>query len=165
MTVGRFYGGIAALVRSASDGRYLVLQRVADRDFGAGVWECVTGRVDQGEGFEDALHREVAEEIGVRVEVDCILGTSHFYRGTPAPENELLGVVYCCTLAAPDEIRLGDEHAAYRWVTPQQANEVLSATDPSTEWIRRVIKRAEQVRQLLPPALIEHNRAVGFEMG
>jgi len=165
MQVGRFYGGIAALVRSESDGRYLVLQRVSDRDFAAGVWECVTGRVDQGEGFEDALHREVAEEIGARVKVDFILGTAHFYRGAPTPDNELLGIVYCCSLDAPGQIRLSPEHAAFLWVTPQQAQEMLSETDPSTMWVRGVIARAEQVRKLVPKALIEHNRALGFEMG
>ena len=64
MAIGRFYGGIAALVWSPETDRYLLLRRSAEKDYAAGVWECVTGRVDQGEGFEDALLREVTRRAG-----------------------------------------------------------------------------------------------------
>jgi 8-oxo-dGTP pyrophosphatase MutT (NUDIX family) len=121
--------------------------------------------VNQGESFEQALHREVGEELSARVRLEWLLGTAHFYRGAPTPENELLGVIYCCSLMEPDQIRLSAEHDAYRWVTPDEARELLSATDSSTEWIRRVIERAEAVRRLVPPALIERNQQAGFEMG
>jgi 8-oxo-dGTP diphosphatase len=57
MSIGRFIGGIGALIWSPKVKRYLLLRRSAQRDYGAGAWECVTGRVDQGEGFEQALHR------------------------------------------------------------------------------------------------------------
>lgn len=51
---GYFLAGIAGLLRNAAD-EYLLLKRSDDRDFGASIWECVTGRVNQGEGFEEAL--------------------------------------------------------------------------------------------------------------
>jgi 8-oxo-dGTP diphosphatase len=81
MSIGRFYAGIAAVIWSSQTGQYLLLRRSDEKDYGPGIWECVTGRVDQGEGFEDALHREVREELGVSVQVEYILGTTHFYRG------------------------------------------------------------------------------------
>ena len=117
MTIGRFLGGIAGLVWSPEQARYLLLQRVATKDFAAGAWECVTGRVEQGEGFEEALHREVREELGVDVAIDFILGTTHFYRGDPVQANELLGVVYHCSLSDGEAITLDWEHGASRWVT------------------------------------------------
>jgi len=165
VTIGRFYGGIGAVIWSPEKQRYLLLRRVASKDFAPGVWECVTGRVDQGEDFEDALHREVREELGVTVRVLCILGTTHFYRGAPTAESELLGVVYLCAVDDTDALRLSSEHDAARWVTAQEAGEVLSATDPSTRWIRRVIERAELVRQQLPAALLHYYQQNGFELG
>jgi len=162
---GRFLAGIAALIWSPLEGKYLLLRRADDRDYAAGVWECITGRLEQGEGFEDALRREALEEAGVEVRPDFILGTAHFYRGEPLPENELVGIVYCCSLTTPHAVRIAGEHTLYRWVTAQEAQELLSADDPSTAWIRRVIARAEEVRALLPPALTARNRETGMELG
>ena len=83
MSMGHFLAGIAALIRSPETGQYLLMRRSEHKDYAPGVWECVTGRVDQGEGFEAALRREVREELGVEVQVEHILGTTHFYRGSP----------------------------------------------------------------------------------
>ena len=42
------------------------------------------------------------EELGVEVQVEHILGTTHFYRGEQVPDNELVGVIY---LSAPCPIQ------------------------------------------------------------
>ncbi|MCZ7667364.1 MAG: NUDIX domain-containing protein [Chloroflexi bacterium] len=128
----------------------MLLRRAATKDFAPGAWECVTGRVDQGEGFGEALRREVQEEIGVAVAAEYILGTTHFYRGTAVPENELIGVLYLCTIDAPDAIRLSHEHDAYHWLTASQATALLQNNDATTRWTRNVIAWAETVRPLLP---------------
>ena len=168
MTIGRFYGGIAAVI-SSPDGRYLLLRRSAEKDFAAGAWECVTGRVDQGEGFEDAVRREVREELGAEVRIDFIVGTTHFYRGDPTPENELIGVVYACTVEEPGAIRTSAEHSEARWVTAEEARTLLAVTDESTRasmhWMRRVIERVEVVRRMVPKELAGYWREVGFELG
>jgi 8-oxo-dGTP pyrophosphatase MutT (NUDIX family) len=163
MSIGRFYAGIAAVIWSAATSQYLLLRRSDQKDYGPGIWECVTGRVDQGEGFEDALQREVREELGVAVQVEYILGTTHFYRGTPIHENELVGVVYLCSLDDPGSVSIGPEHSEFRWLTAYVALEQLSATDPSTQWARRVIERAEIIRAMLPSKLIKINRQTGFD--
>ena len=49
--VGRFLAGIGALLRRPVDGEYLLLKRAESKDYAGGTWECVTGRVNQGEGF------------------------------------------------------------------------------------------------------------------
>jgi 8-oxo-dGTP diphosphatase len=165
MPIGHFYAGIAALIWSAETKQYLLLRRSEDKDYAPGAWECVTGRLDQGEGFEDALHREVREELGVEVQVEAILGTTHFYRGTPDPKNELVGVVYLCLLNNPDAIHISQEHSEYRWLSADQALAFLTASDPSTLWARRVIERAETLRPMLSPGLVTYQRQVGLELG
>ncbi len=165
MAISRFLAGIAAVIRSPETGQYLLLHRSESKDFAGGVWECLTGRVEQGEGFEEALRREVREELGVEVQVEHILGTTHFYRGPSAPENELLGVVYLCSLPDPASIQISAEHSEYRWLASAQAIDLLSATDPSTHWALRVIERAEAIYTLLPPALVSFQHQAGFELG
>jgi 8-oxo-dGTP diphosphatase len=165
MPVGRFFAGIGAVIWSPSTQKYLLLHRSEHKDYAPGAWECPTGRVDQGEGFEEALHREMLEELGVSVQVEYILGTTHFYRGDPTPENELVGVVYLCTLSDPSAVRLSDEHSEARWLSADQAIELLNAKDTSSQWAKRVIQRAEAVRSMLPDELADFQQKSGFELG
>lgn len=164
MSIGRFYAGIGALIQARSDGRYLLLRRAASKDFGAGAWECPTGRVDQGEGFEQAAHREVREELDIEMQIDGILGTTHFYRGTPVPENELVGVIFLCSVAESQPVQLSDEHSEYRWLSAAEALEMLSPQEPSQEWIRRVIARAEVMRRFWPLEAVQYYQEAGFDL-
>jgi len=158
MAIGRFFAGVGALVWCPSDGKYLVLKRSADKDFAGGAWECTTGRVDQGEGFHDAVRREVREELGVEVQIDFIVGTLHFYRGEAKPENELVGVQYCCSLEDPAAIRTSWEHAEYRWISAEEAETLF----PKGHWLGEVIRRAETIRALSSPELLDYYRSEGL---
>lgn len=165
VNIGRFYGGVAALIRSSRTNKYLVLKRAESKDFAPGVWECVTGRVDQGEGFEDALRREVFEEVGISaMAIEFIIGTTHFYRGTDDPENELLGVIYSCVVDESVPIHISHEHSEYRWLTVADMDVMFDAADPDIAWIRHVIERTDIVRSYLPDALLDYYKRTGFEL-
>ena len=164
MSIGRFLCGIGALLWDIESKRYLILKRSKDKDYAAGAWECVTGRVDQGEGFEDAVHREVLEEIGAEVELLAMLGTTHFFRGERRPEYELIGVVYCCAPVKPMTVRISHEHSEYRWVTAEEARAMLGGDHPSQRWLLEVIDRAEVTLSHLPEALLALHRQRGFEL-
>jgi len=142
------------------DGRCLVLRRSADKDFEPGIWECVTGRVDQGESFTHALHREVMEELGVEIQVDFILGTTHFYRGSKKPEYEMLGVLYACTVEGSERIRTGIEHSEHRWVSAAEAEKIFR----SDYWLLEAIRRAEVMRSGTPADLRALLLEGGFEI-
>lgn len=161
--IGRFLGGIGALIWDPGSDAYLLLRRAASKDFGASNWECVTGRVDQGESFEQALHREVQEELGTAVQIEFIIGTTHFHRGEAVPENELLGVVYCCTRADRAPLVTSAEHDAHRWVTARQAAALLREDNPSEAWLLTLIERAEFTRARLDADLRAFHRHNGFD--
>jgi 8-oxo-dGTP pyrophosphatase MutT (NUDIX family) len=148
----------------ADGARYLILRRAANRDFGAGLWESMTGRVEQGEGFEEAAHREVREELGVSVTLRFLLGTIHFYRGASKAENEMLGVIYAATLDGSAAPRIGAEHSEARWVNAAEAAVLLNSAHPGEAWLLRVIRRAELVRAQTPPELVDTFGQQGFEM-
>ena len=159
MNVGRFQCGIAAIIYHPQTKTYLLLQRSEKRDVGGREWESVTGRVDQGESFESALHREVREELGISVQIEFIVGTSHFYRGEQSPENELLGVKYVCVVKDRDAVQIGPEHTAFCWLTAKQVYAML----PSTHWLHQTIQQAELIRNAISPELIQVFRAASFE--
>lgn len=144
-TIGRFVCGIAALIFDPVTERYLLLRRAADKDAGAGEWECVTGRVDQGEGFETAVHREVREEIGATVMIEFIIGTTHFYRGEAKPENELLGVKYFCTIANAESVQMSAEHSEMRWLTADEIYAML----PGDHWLVRTVRLGDYLWEKL----------------
>ncbi|MBI5034406.1 MAG: NUDIX domain-containing protein [Chloroflexi bacterium] len=154
MSGGIFHAGIGALVQRRSDGKYLLLKRSAEKDMGGGEWECVTGRVEQGESFSLAVSREVREELGVAAQIEFLIGTMHLFRGKCVPENEMLGVQYCCTIADSRPIKPSAEHSEYRWVTLEQAEALL----PQGHWLAIVIRRAETINQLASRVLLNFYR-------
>ena len=87
MAVGRFLAMVGVLVWRQTDGKYLLLQRSAAKDFAAGEWECVTGRLEQGESFVQAGPREAFEELGLDVHVEFILGTTPSSAATSRSRN------------------------------------------------------------------------------
>jgi 8-oxo-dGTP diphosphatase len=58
---------VAAAVIEAPDGRFLLAQRPAGKVY-AGYWEFPGGKVEAGEAAEQALARELHEELGIDVE-------------------------------------------------------------------------------------------------
>ena len=159
MVVGRFLGMVGALIWDPSQDRYLILKRSGKKDFARNIWECGTGRVDQGESFTSALMREIKEELDVEIQIDFIIGTTHFYRGEKVPHNEMLGIYYSCRLGEGEVITLSWEHSESRWVTIDEAEALLSRKN----WLVRLMERADKIRLLMPKDLVQFHQEFGFE--
>lgn len=140
---------VGMLVWHRTEGRYLLLRRSLTKDYAPGQWESGSGRLEQGEGFMDALRRESREELGLDVRVECLLGVTHFYRGEPAPENEMVGVTFGCSVDDVSDLDLSDEHSEHRWVTAEEAVGFL----PPDHWLTALILRAEAFREMMPVEL------------
>ena len=149
VAVGRFVAMVGMLVWLRDEGLYLLLRRSPTRDHAPGEWESGSGRVEQGEGFIEALLRESREELGLNVRVECLLGTTHVYRGEPVPENEMVGISFGCSVDDVSGLTLSDEHSEHRWVTAEEAAVLL----PLGHWLRALIVRAEAFRELMPVEL------------
>src|SRR5689334_1295767 len=57
---------VAAIIRR--EGKFLITRRPGNVHL-AGLWEFPGGKVEEGESLEEALVREIVEEIAVRVSV------------------------------------------------------------------------------------------------
>lgn len=123
--IGKFMVAVGAVIEHAPSGRVLLIKRSEAADYSGGIWEDVTGRVHQFEEPEDALRREIGEECGLTVEIVKPISVFHLYRGERTAENELIGIIFWCRTES-DEVRLSGEHTDYRWVTPDEALEVVA---------------------------------------
>jgi len=101
---------VRAVVRDA-EGRCLLIRRSAANKSFVGQWEWPGGKVDPGEDFVTALHRELAEETGLTVALTGFAGATSF----DMPQTH---VVVLCMDAVPtsDKLRLSEEHDAAEWV-------------------------------------------------
>jgi 8-oxo-dGTP diphosphatase len=107
------------------DGRVLACERSRPPET-AGWWEFPGGKVEPGETDEDALARECAEELGVRVEIGARVGTD-----VPLPNGRAVLRVFAVRLLVGEPPR-PLEHAALRWLGPDELDSVswLPADQP-----------------------------------
>ena len=96
------------------EGRVLIAQRPEGKSM-AGLWEFPGGKVEAGERPEDALIRELREELGITVKEACLAPftfASHTYDAF-----HLLMPLYVCRRY--EGIPQGREGQAIKWVKPQ----------------------------------------------
>jgi 8-oxo-dGTP diphosphatase len=84
---------VVAVALVDADNRVLIAQRPADKMLG-GLWEFPGGKVHDGERPEDALIRELAEELGIKVEIPCLAPLA--FASHPYDEFHLLMPLYIC---------------------------------------------------------------------
>ena len=105
---------VAAII--VRDGRIFATQR------GYGEWkdwwEFPGGKIEPGESTEDALKREIREELATEIEVDELLTTVEY----DYPKFHLTMHCYLCTIISGDLSLL--EHEDARWLAIDELDSV-----------------------------------------
>jgi 8-oxo-dGTP diphosphatase len=109
---------VVACVLVDADRRVLIARRPEGKSL-AGLWEFPGGKIEKGETPEQAIIRELAEELGISTNEACLAPltfASHGYESF-----HLLMPVYVCRRwqGTPRPT----EHAAIDWVRPQRLRE------------------------------------------
>jgi ADP-ribose pyrophosphatase YjhB (NUDIX family) len=95
-------------------GRILLVRRA--RSPGNGLYSLPGGRVEFGESLHTALHREVDEETGLKIEILGLAGWREVLPGTTGG-----GPYMIMSFAARwigNEPVLNDEHDDFKWLSP-----------------------------------------------
>jgi 8-oxo-dGTP diphosphatase len=105
---------VVAVALVDPDGRVLIAQRPEGKSM-VGLWEFPGGKIEVGERPEQALIRELGEELGIVVKENCLAPftfASHTYGGF-----HLLMPLYVCRRW--DGVPQPRHHAALKWVRPK----------------------------------------------
>ncbi len=104
---------VVAAAMIDTDGRVLVQQRPTGKPM-ASLWEFPGGKVDAGELPEDALRRELEEELGIAVDKSCLAPA--VFASESLGERHLLLLLY--VLRKWDGIPEPRHATALKWVRP-----------------------------------------------
>ena len=114
-----------------NDGCYLLCKMADDRGVFPGPWALSGGGVEPGERIEEALRREVREELGEQLVLSEItpwtfsddIRTKTYADGSQE-EIYMIYLIFDC-VAANREVKINEEFQAFAWVKPED----LSAYD------------------------------------
>lgn len=108
---------VAAIIRD-NHRKILAVRRKSD-DVHGGGWEFPGGKIEHAEQPEEALEREIQEELGVGIDIERIFdAVMHEY------ENfKVFIVFYLCNLKSGAPLSL-NAHDRFLWLAPSQLDEV-----------------------------------------
>lgn len=99
------------------DDSVLVAKRSPDRKIYPGLWECGGGQVKPGENFEEAITRQMKEELGIDVKPLHVFRTYEI--SVPELEQQKIpGIKFACSLLGyirGEGPTISEEHTEYRW--------------------------------------------------
>ena len=126
---------VAAVVRR-DDGRFLLSRRLPDSHLG-GLWEFPGGAVEDGEGPDEALRRELLEELGVDIAVEAPI-TFAFHRD---PQRDVVLLFYEARIVSG--VPVGKQGQEMGWFTAAELASI--ATPPAdAELIAGLTKKRER---------------------
>ena len=110
---------VAALIKSTNENKEPIIF-ATQRGYGdfKGGWEFPGGKIEEGETSEQALKREIMEELDTEISVGELIDTIEY----DYPQFHLSMDCFWCEIVSGNLVL--KEHEAARWLTKKQLNDV-----------------------------------------
>ncbi|MEM7128543.1 MAG: NUDIX hydrolase [Chloroflexota bacterium] len=119
---------VAVVAFATCQGRVLLIQRAVDPE--SGKWAMPGGYMDAGELPEEALQRELLEEVGLAVNIEQLLGTHPLFHVDRAGVQENVGVVLIYQVSPQsdqlEELICQDDVKDAGWFLPDEVPDDLA---------------------------------------
>lgn len=133
---------VCALICRFVDGvpQILMTKRSANLDFLPGAFEIPGGHVDPGESDQQALIRELQEELNLQIRVGEYFESFTYQSGR---EQELETVYFAELMSPIEEIKLKkDEIESFQWISESEIETVVTPTKPANDQELPIIRHA-----------------------
>lgn len=126
---------VAAVIKAVNENGEPIIF-ATQRGYGEfkGGWEFPGGKIEPGETSQEALEREIMEELDTKIKVGELIDTIEY----DYPEFHLSMDCFWCEIVRGDLIL--KEHEAARWLTKEQLDDV--------EWLPADIILIEKIRSV-----------------
>lgn len=110
---------VAAVIKSTNENKEPIIF-ATQRGYGdfKGGWEFPGGKIEEGETSEQALKREIMEELDTEISVGELIDTIEY----DYPQFHLSMECFWCEIVSGNLVL--KEHEAARWLTKKQLNDV-----------------------------------------
>jgi 8-oxo-dGTP diphosphatase len=133
--VMNYIEGVSAAITN-NDGKILVVRRSAKDDFLAGYYEMPGGKIEKGESHEQAVRREIHEELSLNVDV---IMKFHEFSYQPGPNTKCVDHQYLVKLNENDNLlnlKLSHEHDIHKWINLSELDKLSPITTEAKESLR-----------------------------
>ena len=126
---------VAAVIKAVNENGEPIIF-ATQRGYGEfkGGWEFPGGKIEPGETSQEALEREIMEELDTKIKVGELIDTIEY----DYPEFHLSMDCFWCGIVRGDLVL--KEHEAARWLTKEQLDDV--------EWLPADITLIEKIRSV-----------------
>lgn len=120
---------VGVLIRA--DGQFLITSRPEGKPY-AGYWEFPGGKLEAGETVEQALHRELHEELGIRINLNRIERWKELVMEYP---HAVVRLHFCKVWDWAGELEMREQQQ-FAWETlPPHVAPLLPGTIPVLQWL------------------------------
>jgi|TARA_B100001971_G_C17784251_1_gene331290 8-oxo-dGTP pyrophosphatase MutT (NUDIX family) len=133
--------------------KFLALYSEPHPDHGEGGWFVVTGGVEGNETHEEAVAREVLEEIGLAVDEIIPLNWGSVYNWG----DELCEELNFVSFVKPGEIILNEEHSKFDWLDIDEFIERIE-WDDDKELLKKILEKALNKEKYFNEAIFKDYR-------
>lgn len=136
---------VAAVIKSTNENKEPIIF-ATQRGYGdfKGGWEFPGGKIEEGETPEQALKREIMEELDTEISVGELIDTIEY----DYPQFHLSMDCFWCEIVSGNLVL--KEHEAARWLTKEQLNDV--------GWLPADITLIEKIGKEIPDKQVKRKK-------